>query len=95
MDPGRVERQVCQQGLGGLPGVAVRVVGGHEALVAEPHVDPVPVDTSDLGGPDDALVDLCGDRATGQGHGRHPAVGLDPGEGADQLGRNGRCQLLR
>jgi hypothetical protein len=40
----RVEVEVVEQRLPGLPLVAVGVVGGHEALVAPPHVDPAPVD---------------------------------------------------
>ncbi len=91
MHPRRVERDGVQQLGAGLDGVAVRVGGGHEALVAPPEVQTRPVDRVARRGGGDRGQQGVAVAAAGEHHRGGAAGGLgvhDPGDqpGCGRLG---------
>ncbi len=95
MDPALVDRHVVEQRLAGLLLVALRVVGGHEALVAPEELDPRPVHRLPCGTVPHLLQH--GDAGTPAGeHERRPAApGLRIGQRRDQPGGAGGGQHVR
>ena len=89
VDPRRVEVERVEQRLAGLPVVALAVVGGHEALVAPPHVDAPPVDGGPGGGAAHGRERGDADAATRQHDRGGAAQRLGVDEPGQQPGRDG------
>ncbi len=87
MHPRRVERDGVQQLGAGLDGVALRVAGGQEPLVAPPEVQPRPVDRVARRGGGDRGQQGVAVASAGEHHRGGAAGGLGVHDPGDQPGR--------
>ncbi len=95
MDPGLVDGDVVEQRLAGLLLVALRVVGGDEALVAPEELDPRPVHRVPCGTVPHLLQHGDAGAPAGEHERRPAAPGLRVGQCRDQPGGAGGGQHVR